>query len=261
VAQTIREVMTADPTTISTTSSVEEAAQLMKSDDIGDVLVVNRNKKLAGILTDRDIVVRAAAEGADLKVLKVEEIVTKDVKTVSPDAPVEEAVTLMRQEAVRRLPVVEDGKLLGIVSLGDLAVERDPNSALAEISAAAPDQAKGAPSTNGRKAGLEIAKMVPPAIFGAGVVLAVNQARGRNKRKTVATAAKKLRKAGKKLRRSGDDSAADVASRAAKYVANAAKEMRKGGKKLGERTEDQVESKVSGVKRKLLAARTGAKIG
>jgi CBS domain-containing protein len=257
VAQTVREVMTAEPTTLATTASVEEAAQLMRSEDIGDVMVVNRNKKLAGILTDRDIVVRAAAAGADLKVLKVEEIVTKEVKTIAPGAPVEEAVSLMRQEAVRRLPVIEEDKLVGIVTLGDLAVERDPTSALAEISAAPPDHATTQASTNSRKAGIEIAKALPAVAFGASLAFAMNQVRGRSRRKTVAIAAKKLRKAGKKLRKAGDDVGAEAASRAAQYVAKASKEIRKGGKKLVNQTPaDKVESKLSSVKRKL--AKTGA---
>ena len=258
MAQTIREVMTADPTTITGTSSVEEAAQLMKNEDIGDVIVVNRNKKLTGILTDRDIVIRAAAAGADLKEMKVDEIVTKDVKSVSPEAPVTEAVNIMRDEAIRRLPVVEDGKLIGIVTLGDLAVERDPTSALAEISAAEPDHARGEPTSNGRKAGVEIAKALPAVAFGASLAFAMNQVRGRSRRKTVAIAAKKLRKAGKKLRKAGDDIGADAASRAAKYVATASKEIRKSGKRMAERSADQIEGKVSGMKRKLV--RTGADI-
>jgi CBS-domain-containing membrane protein len=249
--------MTAEPTTLTTTASVQEAAQLMKAEDIGDVMVVNRNKKLIGILTDRDVVVRAAADGADFKELKVEEIVTKEVKTIAPDAPVEEAVKLMREEAVRRLPVVEEGRLVGIITLGDLAVERDPTSALAEISAAAPDHATGKLSTNGRKTGIEIAKALPAVAFGASLAFAMNQVRGRSRRKTVAIAAKKLRKAGKKLRKAGDEVGAEAASRAAQYVAKASKEIRKGGKKLVKQTpEDKIESKLKGVKRKL--AKTGA---
>jgi CBS domain-containing protein len=257
VAQTVREVMTAEPTTVATTASVEEAAQLMKSDDIGDVMVVNRNKKLVGILTDRDIVVRAVADGADLKELKVEEVVTKEVKTVLPDAPVQEAVRLMREEAIRRLPVIEEGKLVGIVTLGDLAVDRDPTSALAEISAAPPDHPTGHVSTNGRKAGIEIAKALPAVAFGASVAFAMNQVRGRSRRKTVSIAAKKLRKAGKKLRKAGDEVGAEAASRAAQYVAKASKEIRQSGKKLKSQIPaDKVERKVAGVKRRL--AKTGA---
>jgi CBS-domain-containing membrane protein len=249
--------MTAEPITLATTASVEEAAQFMKSEDIGDVMVVNRNKKLVGILTDRDIVVRAAADGVDLKELKVEEIVTKEVKTIAPDAPVEEAVKIMREEAIRRLPVIEEGKLVGIVTLGDLAVDRDPTSALAEISAAAPDHVTEKVSTNSRKTGIEIAKALPAVAFGASLAFAMNQVRGRSRRKTVAIAAKKLRKAGKKLRKAGDEVGAEAASRAAQYVAKASKEIRKGGKKLVNQTpQDKIESKLSGVKRKL--SKTGA---
>lgn len=249
MAQTIKEVMTAEPVTILGTSSVEEAAQLMKSEDIGDVMVVNKNNKLTGILTDRDIVIRGAAGGADLKTVKVEEVLTKDVKTVGPDASIDEAVALMRSEAVRRLPVVEDGKLIGIVTLGDLAVERDPESALAEISAASPDHADvSAPAMNGRKAGMELGKALPAVAFGATLALAMNQVRGRSRRKTVTIAAKKLRRAGKKLHKSGDKIGADAASRAAEYVSKASKEIRKSGKKIADESAQQFESKVTDIK-------------
>jgi CBS domain-containing protein len=250
VAQTIKEVMTPDPITLQNSASVEEAAKLMKADDIGDVLVVNRNKKLTGILTDRDIVLRVVAEGADPKTVKVEEVATKDVKSVAPETVVEDAVVLMRREAIRRIPVVEEGKLVGVVTLGDLAVERDPTSALADISAAPPDHAEAASvSTNGRRAAGELGKALPAVAFGASLAFAMNKVRGRSRRKTVAIAAKKLRRAGKKLRKSGDKVGAEAASRAADYVAKASKEIRKGGKKLGEESSKQLESKIEEIKR------------
>lgn len=250
MAETIKEVMTADPITIQGTSTVEEAAQLMKTEDIGDVMVVDKDDKLTGILTDRDIVIRGAAGGADLKTVKVKEIVSKELKTVGPNSSIDDAVALMRSEAVRRLPVVENGKLLGIVTLGDLAVERDPNSALAEISAASPDQAgTSATSMNGRKAGMELGKALPAVAFGATLALAMNQVRGRSRRKTVAIAAKKLRRAGKKLHKSGDKIGADAASRAAEYVSRASKEIRKSGKKIADESTKQFDSKVTDIKR------------
>jgi predicted transcriptional regulator len=239
--------MTADPTTVKNSSSVEEAAELMRAEDIGDVLVVDRNQKLTGIVTDRDIVVRAVAGGGDVKKLRVDEVYSKDVKSVSPDSSVEDAVTMMHQEAIRRIPVVEDGKLVGIVSLGDLAVDLDPTSALAGISAAAPDT-NGAVS-NGRSTASELGRALPAVAFGAGLALAMHQVRGRSRRKTVKIAAKKLRKAGKKLRKTGDDVGAEAASKAAAYVAKASKEIRKSGKKImkeGAELAEQTGSKVSG---------------
>jgi CBS domain-containing protein len=84
-------------------------------------------------------VVRILAEGRDPAATTLADISSHDLTTVSPEDSVEQAVQLMREKAIRRLPVVEDGRPVGIVSLGDLAVERDPDSALGEISAAPPN--------------------------------------------------------------------------------------------------------------------------
>ena len=110
----------------------------MRDQAIGDVIVL-KDGAICGIVTDRDITVRAVAEGRDPKSTPVGDICTEGLATVTPDASVAEAVELMRSKAVRRLPVVEGGKPIGIVSIGDLAVERDPKSALADISSADPN--------------------------------------------------------------------------------------------------------------------------
>jgi CBS domain-containing protein len=94
---------------------------------------------LFGIITDRDIVVRGIAENHDPQT-QVKEIASQQVKTVSPEDAVDDAVEIMRDYAVRRLPVVENGRVVGVVSLGDLALERDPDSALGEISSAPPNR-------------------------------------------------------------------------------------------------------------------------
>jgi CBS domain-containing protein len=138
VAQTLKDLMTPNPTTVSTTTPVLEAARRMKERDIGNVIVTDGNR-VCGIVTDRDIVVRAVAEGCDPQTTTIGDICSKDLVTVSPDDDVEQAVTLMRERALRRLPVVENGKPVGIVSIGDLALERDQHSALADISAAPPN--------------------------------------------------------------------------------------------------------------------------
>jgi CBS domain-containing protein len=138
MAQNIRDVMYANPITMSSTSTVAEAAQRMREDNIGDVIVVE-NDQLCGIVTDRDIVVRAIAEGRDPATAKLADICSRDMTTLSPTDTVEDAVRLMRDKAVRRLPVVEEGKPVGIVSLGDLAVTQDPHSTLGNISAASPN--------------------------------------------------------------------------------------------------------------------------
>jgi CBS domain-containing protein len=138
MAQSIREVMTADPQTVSSDATLEEAAREMQSDDIGAVLVTD-NGDVAGILTDRDIVVRAVAEGRDPSSTKVGDVATRDVQTLAPDSSIDDAIKLVREQNVRRIPVVEDGRPAGIVSIGDLAIERDTDSALADISSEPPN--------------------------------------------------------------------------------------------------------------------------
>ena len=139
MARTIREVMTSDPITVSAGSTVMEAAQRMRDADVGPVIVMDDNG-VAGIVTDRDITVRTVADGRNPSDVRVEEICSRDLTTLSPDDSVEDAVRLMREKAVRRLPVVEGGQPVGIVSIGDLAVEQQPDSALADISQAPPNQ-------------------------------------------------------------------------------------------------------------------------
>jgi CBS domain-containing protein len=110
----------------------------MRDRDIGDVIVIEHNQ-VCGIVTDRDIVVRTVAEAQDPASITLGDICSHALLTVRPTDSVEHAVRLMRTHAIRRVPVVDGGKAVGIVSLGDLAVERDPHSALGEISAAPPD--------------------------------------------------------------------------------------------------------------------------
>jgi len=133
MAQSIREVMTADPRTVRSDATLQDAAREMKSGDIGAVLVEDGGS-VAGILTDRDIVVNAVAEGRDPSSTKVSDVATRDVKSLTPDSSVEDAIRIVREQNVRRIPVLQDGRPAGIVSIGDLAIERDPNSALADIS-------------------------------------------------------------------------------------------------------------------------------
>ena len=136
--QRIHDVMTPNPVSLPGTASVHEAARVMRDQDIGDVIVIE-NHQVCGIITDRDIVLRTVAEGQDPATTTLADICSHALLTVTPADSVEEAVRLMRTHAVRRLPVVEGGKAVGMVSLGDLAVERDPDSALGEISAAPPN--------------------------------------------------------------------------------------------------------------------------
>jgi CBS domain-containing protein len=136
----VREVMTASPLSVSSDAPVAEAARLMAEGDIGDVLILESGTgRIEGILTDRDIAIRVAAEAKDPGATKAGEVCTATVTSIAPTASVDEAVRTMRREDVRRLPVVEGGRAVGIVSLGDLAVALDPGSVLADISAAAPN--------------------------------------------------------------------------------------------------------------------------
>jgi CBS domain-containing protein len=90
-------------------------------------------------VTDRDITVKAVAEGMDITQAAVEEVCSHSVEVVTVDDDVDDVIARMREHALRRIPVVSDGELVGIISLGDLAVERDPGSALGDISAAPPN--------------------------------------------------------------------------------------------------------------------------
>jgi CBS domain-containing protein len=139
MAQYLREIMTQKPVTVEATDTVVAAARSMRDGNIGDVVVVD-NDQIQGILTDRDIVVRALAEGRDPARTTVGEICSRELTTLSPNDAIGDAEKTMRARAIRRLPVVEGGRPVGIVSLGDLAVERNPDSTLGGISAAPPNR-------------------------------------------------------------------------------------------------------------------------
>lgn len=133
MAQSIREVMTADPRTVAPSDPLTDAARQMREGDTGAILVAEGGR-LTGILTDRDIVVRVVADGRDPSSVTVGEVASTDVATLTVDQTVEDAIRLVREHNVRRIPVVQDGRPAGIVSIGDLAIERDTDSALADIS-------------------------------------------------------------------------------------------------------------------------------
>ena len=125
---TIRDVMTTDLVTVGPDATAAEAARAMRDRSIGPVLVVDGDT-ICGILTDRDITVEAVAAGKDPETTKVIDLCTANVQTVTPETSVEEAVQLMQDNSIRRLPVVEGGKAVGIVSLGDLTVQIDDSTA------------------------------------------------------------------------------------------------------------------------------------
>lgn len=134
----IREIMTDHPVTVAEDASLVEAARAMRDRDIGDVIVTS-NGDVVGIVTDRDIVVRAIADGHDVATTTVGSVCTYEVHVLSADDSVAAAIDLMRREHVRRIPIVDQGRLVGVVALGDLAEERDPDSVLGRISEAPPN--------------------------------------------------------------------------------------------------------------------------
>jgi CBS domain-containing protein len=138
MAQQIQEIMTKQLHTIRSEATLVDVARMMRDKQIGNVLVTNPDGKLRGIVTDRDIVVRAAAESRPLDRTKVADILSADPVKVAPTATLDEAMQLMRKHAIRRVPVVQGDVPVGIVSLGDLARAKDPRSVLGEISAAPP---------------------------------------------------------------------------------------------------------------------------
>jgi CBS domain-containing protein len=130
----VRDVMTPGPIGVDYNQSIGEAARTMRDWGVGAVLVVN-DQSLYGLITDRDLVVRAVAEakGPDERVGPLS---SGNLIGVEADADAREAARLMREHAVRRLPVIENGQVAGVVSLGDLALQDDPASALAALSQA-----------------------------------------------------------------------------------------------------------------------------
>jgi CBS domain-containing protein len=118
----VRDAMTSTVSTARPSQSLAEAAKVMKSDDVGSVPIVDE-ERLVGILTDRDIVIRAVAEGRDPQTVKVDEVASREPVTVQPDQNLDEALELMVRHQVRRLPVTEDGRLVGMLAQADIAIE------------------------------------------------------------------------------------------------------------------------------------------
>jgi CBS domain-containing protein len=120
----IQELMTVKPRTVKTGDSIVDAAKLMRGEDAGIAPIVDGDR-LVGVVTDRDIAIRVVAEGKDPSTTKVEEIASGNLVTVEPDQDLDDALRLMAQHQVRRLPVVDDGKLVGIVAQADVAKHAD----------------------------------------------------------------------------------------------------------------------------------------
>jgi len=125
--QHVRDVMTRNPETVSSRDSIRDAARIMKDRDTGVVPVVD-DKKVVGLVTDRDIVVRCIAEGRDVSGATVGDVMTKTVRSVKEDAPVDEVMQLMSNAQIRRVPVVDKNDVIvGIVSVADLTETGQPS--------------------------------------------------------------------------------------------------------------------------------------
>jgi CBS domain-containing protein len=132
MAKSVRETMTENPHSIGASASVVEAARLMREEHIG-ALPITDDEQLVGMITDRDIATRVVAAAADPKTTSVGDVSSRDLISVEPDKDLEEALQLMGRHQVRRLPVVEDGRLVGIVAQADIALkENEKTGALVE---------------------------------------------------------------------------------------------------------------------------------
>ncbi|KQS97472.1 CBS domain-containing protein [Cellulomonas sp. Leaf395] len=137
MTRTVSEFMTAHPTVVEVTDSLQSVAQTMATQDLGS-LVVAEGGSVVGIVTDRDLVVRGLAAGIGLDA-PVGQLATDALVSVGPNDDVAEVVQIMRDNAVRRVPVLDGDTAVGIVTIGDLAQALDSDSALADISAAPPN--------------------------------------------------------------------------------------------------------------------------
>jgi CBS domain-containing protein len=135
----VRDLMTKNPISLPLATPISEAARKMRDANVGAV-IVQENGRVCGIVTDRDITVRAIATDKDPMRTAVAEICSRNLATVSPNDDIKNVIRLMEERAVRRVPVVDNGNVVGILSLGDLAIARARMSALGEISAAPPNR-------------------------------------------------------------------------------------------------------------------------
>lgn len=135
----VRDIMTSSVTSVRQNSKLQEAAQQMKTLNVGSLPVCDNSNKPVGIVTDRDIVVRGVSEG-NYETTNVGNVMSEGLVSVSPDTDVHEAARVMAENQIRRLPIVENEKMVGIVSIGDLATEdiytNEAGDALSSISEA-----------------------------------------------------------------------------------------------------------------------------
>ena len=131
----VRDIMSSAPVCMAPSDSVSAAAKAMRQHGIGTVLVLT-DGRLSGLVTDRDITVRVLAENRDPLTTRIGDICSSELAVLGPDDDVEQATRLVRERAVRRIPVLADGTPVGVVSVGDLALEKGATSALSGVSLA-----------------------------------------------------------------------------------------------------------------------------
>ena len=135
MAWQLKDLMTHHVHTVPKEATVREVANTMLVEQIGLVIVNSPDGTMFGVATDRDLVVRALAKGRDVDHTKIADVCSRSVSVLGPTATIEDALKLMRDRAVRRIPIVVESKVLGVISIGDLARAKDPHSTLAQISA------------------------------------------------------------------------------------------------------------------------------
>lgn len=140
MSKKVHQVMTPTPAMLDEHRSCADAATMMRERNIGAMIVTDKNGTLCGIVTDRDLVVRCMAAGLDPTSTELADICSHQIAKLSPDDDVHDAVELMKKKAIRRIPVLDHGRPVGIISLGDLAIAEDPESALGGISRAQPNR-------------------------------------------------------------------------------------------------------------------------
>jgi CBS domain-containing protein len=142
----VRDIMTAEVETAEPDTTLDEIATMMRDGDVGAIPVLE-DDEVVGIVTDRDIVVRCIAEGKDPAETTVDDVLSEDLETASPDMDLQEAARIMSGRQIRRLPVVEDNRLVGIVSLGDIAVKHEDEA----VSGRALENISEGAKTSGRR--------------------------------------------------------------------------------------------------------------
>jgi CBS domain-containing protein len=151
----VREIMTSEGlATAALDTTLAEIAERMRDENVGAIPIVDDDDKLCGIITDRDIVVRAVAEGEDPSECTAEEILSGQLHTIDPEAELEEVADLMARHQIRRLPVVEDEMVIGMISLGDLAVKSEEDEAadvLEDVSEGVRQAQQSGRQTSGRE--------------------------------------------------------------------------------------------------------------